>query len=139
MIAEAKAGGMGEVVRTTGWIGRDEMKLAYGAADIVLVPSLCFDAFPRIVVEAMASGRPVIGTCYGGAPEIIQDGTTGYVVNPLYPEQVAEKIIDLLKNPEKATQFRETGYERIKNEFSLEKMVGKYIVEYESVIQSKKP
>ena len=104
------------------WLNREEMKLAYAASNIVLVPSVCFDAFPRTVLEAMASARPVVGTCYGGASEAIVDSVTGYVVNPFNIKEMAEKIIDLLKNPEKAEKFGKAGYERVKKDFNLDKV-----------------
>lgn len=111
----------------TGWIEREDVKVAYASSDVVLMPSICFDAFGRVNIEAMVSRKPVVGTCYGGTPEIVVDGITGYIVNPLYPEKIAEKIIDLLENPEKAKKFGEAGYERVKNEFSLEKSVNEYL------------
>ncbi|MCH8986768.1 glycosyltransferase family 4 protein [Patescibacteria group bacterium] len=121
----------------TGWIEREEIKSAYAVADIVLVPSICFDAFPRIVLEGMASGKPVVGTCYGGAPEIVVDGVTGYIVNPLHQEEIAEKILDLLKNPKKAEKFGQAGYERVKTHFNLEDKVAEYIAVYKVLLEKK--
>ncbi|MEK7137939.1 MAG: glycosyltransferase family 4 protein [Patescibacteria group bacterium] len=115
----------------TGWVERTEMKTAYASADIVLVPSICLDAFPRVILEAMAAGKPVVGTCYGGAPEIIEDGITGYVVNPFNIKKMAGKIIDLLKNPEKAGKFGKAGYERIRTNFNLREKVDQIISNYE--------
>lgn len=119
----------------TGWIEREEVKAAYAAADIVLVPSLYLDPFPRIIIEGMASGRPVIATRYGGAPEIVVDGVTGYVVNPKHPEEIAEKAIGLLNNPKKAEKFGRAGYERVKTNFSLEGVIEKYISTYEALLK----
>lgn len=127
--------GMGNQFIITGWIEKDVIRVAYATADVVVVPSLCLDAFPRIVIEAMASGRPVVGTCFGGAPEIIIDGVTGYVVNPLYPKEIASKTIDLLKNAQKSEQFGKAGYERIKKDFNLEDKVKEYIVVYKSLVR----
>ncbi|MDO8558894.1 MAG: glycosyltransferase family 4 protein, partial [bacterium] len=99
-----------------GWLEGDELKAAYWSADIVVVPSIYLDPFPRSNLEAMACKRPVIATCYGGSPEIVQDGRTGYVVNPLNAELMAKKIIDLLKNPRKAKKLGQAGYERVKKD-----------------------
>lgn len=111
----------------TGWIDREEIKVAYAVSDVVLMPSICFDAFGRVNIEAMASHKPVVGTCYGGTPEVVVDGVTGYIVNPLYPERIAEKALDLLKNPEKAKRFGDAGYERVKSLFNLEDKVMEYV------------
>lgn len=113
------------------WLNREEMKLAYTSSQVVLVPSVYLDPFPRAVLESMALGKPVVGTCYGGAPEAIVDGVTGYVVNPFHVEEMAEKIIDLLKDPEKANKFGQAGRERIKSEFNLQDKVTKLIKIYE--------
>lgn len=121
----------------TGWIEPDDIKSAYAVANIVLVPSLYLDPFPRIVIEAMASRKPVIGTRYGGASEIIVDGVTGCVVNPLHSKEIADKTIDLLKNLQKAEEFGKAGYERIKTNFNLEGMVEKYIAVYETLLEKK--
>lgn len=117
----------------TGWIERDEIKILYAVSDIALMPSICFDAFGRVNIEAMASRKPVIGTCYGGTPEVVIDGVTGYIVNPLYPEQIAKKVIKLLKDPEKAKQFGNAGYERIKKHFNLEDKVKEYLDVYDNI------
>ncbi len=114
----------------TGWVDRAAMKVAYAVADVVVVPSLYLDPFPRTVIEAMASGKPVVGTCYGGAPEIIVDGGTGYVVNPLHTEDFAEKVLRIVQDSECAHRFGHAGYERIKNDFNLGEKVEQYLSIY---------
>lgn len=120
-----------------GWLSGDELKAAYSCADTVVVPSACFDSFPRSNLEAMACKKPVVGTCFGGTPEVIQDGITGFIVNPFNIEQMAERIIDLLKNPEKARQFGEAGYERVKRYFSLVAQVSQTLKQYRAALANK--
>ncbi len=114
-----------------GWLNGDELKAAYHSADIVVVPSVCFDAFPRNNLEAMACKKPVVATCYGGSPEIVQDGITGFIVNPFNVDLMAERIIDLLKNPEKAKQLGEAGFKRVKERFSLDVQAGRALAWYQ--------
>lgn len=133
MKSKAEKLGIDDKLIFTDWIFGDELKNAYYISDIVCVPSLCFDSFPRVVFEAMASRKPVIGTCYGGTPEVVIDGVTGYIVNPLYPKQIADKAIELLKNPEKAKQFGNAGYERVKKHFNLEDKVKEYLDVYDNI------
>ena len=137
--AEGYAGGMqkraeelgvAERVVFTGWVSGDDLHAAYGASDVVLVPSLCLDPLPRIVLEAMASGRPVVGSHYGGSPEAIVDGVTGYIVDPRHAEHVAERTLDLLRHPGKAQSFGRAGQERIRTHFNLDEVVGRYIERY---------
>jgi glycosyltransferase involved in cell wall biosynthesis len=120
-----------------GWLSGEELRAAYACVDVVIVPSIYLDPFPRMNLEAMAVKKPVVGTCFGGTPEIVQDGITGYVVNPFNVELMAEKILDLLKNPQKAKQFGEAGYQRIKKHFSSEAHVAQTIAWYEKLTSNK--
>jgi starch synthase len=102
-----------------GWLERKDMRQAFFSCDICVTPSIYLDGFNLFNIEAMVSGKPVVGSCFGGAPEIIEDGVTGYIVNPLNVEMMAEKIIDLLNNPLKAKQFGEAGLKRAKEHFNM--------------------
>ena len=119
--------GIDKNIITAGWLSGEELKAAYHAADAVAVPSICFDSFPTMILEAMACKKPVIATSFGGSREMVLDGETGYIVNPFDTENMAGKIADLLRNPEKALTFGEAGYERVKNEFNLEKTTNNYL------------
>jgi len=114
----------------TGWLTQNEMALAYAASNLVVAPSAYLDPFPTINLEAMASAKPIIGTCLGGTKEIVINNKTGYIINPYNQETMTEKIIDLLKNPVKAEEFGKNGYEKVKNEFSLEKQLEETIKWY---------
>ena len=111
----------------TGWLERNEIKQAFFSSDVCVTPSIYFDPFNLFNIEAMAAKKPVVGTCFGGTPEIVVDGKTGYIVNPLNHELMAEKIVELLNNPEKAKIFGENGYKRAANFFSLEKQADKLL------------
>jgi len=111
----------------TGWIEGDNWKSAYHSSDVVVTPSTYLDPFNLINIEAMVCKKPVVGTCFGGTLEIIVDNKTGYIVNPFDTQRMAEKIIDLLKNPDKAGRFGLAGYNRVKQEFSLSKQFEKYL------------
>jgi len=117
-----------------GWLEREELKAAYFASDIVVIPSIYLDPFNRTNIEAMACKKPVVGTKYGGTPEIVQDGVTGFVVNPFDVELMAAKIIDLLKNPQQAGGFGEAGYQRVRENFNLEKQADKYLDWFKSKV-----
>ncbi|KKS73718.1 MAG: Glycogen synthase [Parcubacteria group bacterium GW2011_GWC1_43_61] len=119
--------GINKNIIAAGWLSGGELKAAYNVADIVTAPSICFDSFPTVNLEAMACKKPVIATCFGGSREAVIDGETGYIVNPFNIDKLADKIIYLLKNSEVARKFGEAGYERVKKEFSSEKMIGDYL------------
>lgn len=110
-----------------GWITGDLLKSAFNICDVVVVPSVCFDSFPTVNLEAMACRKPVVATCFGGSREAVLNCETGYIVNPFNTKMMANRVIDLLKNPEKARQLGEAGYDRVQEEFSLEKMINNYL------------
>jgi len=72
------------------------------------------------VLEAMAAGRPVVGTAVGGIPEAVRHGETGFVVPPRDPQRLAEAVIDVLANPALAKSMGEAGRARAGEAFTLE-------------------
>lgn len=84
------------------------------------------------LLEAMAAKKPVVATNVGGNPKVIQDGISGILVPPQNPEILAEKIISLLGNPEKCMKMGEEGYKRVKEKFSLQRMVSDYEMLYKN-------
>ncbi|MBI5079616.1 glycosyltransferase family 4 protein [Candidatus Wolfebacteria bacterium] len=123
----AKKEGIGNNIIATGWLSGEFLKASYHVCDAAVAPSVCFDSFPTVNLEAMACRKPVVATCFGGSKEAVLDGETGYIINPFNIEEMADKIIYLLENPEIAEKFGEAGYERVKKEFSVEKMAGEYL------------
>jgi len=114
----------------TGWLSGDDLKCAYHASDVVVMPSIYFEAFGLIVLEAMAAKKPVVATCFGGPCEIVIDGQTGYIENPFHIKAMAEKITYLLNNSEEAARFGKKGYERARDCFSLDKQAAGYLSFY---------
>jgi len=137
--ASMKEASAGLNVVYTGWITGTEKVAAYCAADIVWVPSTYFDAFPRSALEASAAGKPVIATKFGGAPELVLDGQTGYVVNPLHAQEIANATLDLLQHPDKAAAFGRAGRERVQTEFNLDDKVAELISHYEVLLRKHHP
>ncbi len=115
-----KIGVEDNVIIITGWLGQEDLSTYYQLSDLVVVPSIFFETFGLVSLEAMAFKKPVIGTCFGGVAEVVEDNVTGYIVNPFNTKILAEKIIDLLSNTEKAKNFGEKGYERLKEKFLIQ-------------------
>jgi glycosyltransferase involved in cell wall biosynthesis len=106
-------------VRSGGWLSGDELAAAYGLADVVAVPSICLDCFPTINLEAMAAGKPVVATCYGGSPESVVDSETGYIVNPFDSGVLAGSLERLLRDDELRARMGAAGQRRIAEHFTL--------------------
>jgi phosphatidyl-myo-inositol dimannoside synthase len=93
-----------------------EISACYAAAELFALPSRG-EGFGFVYLEAMARGKPVIAGAHGGAPEVVQDGVTGYVVQHGDPVQLATSIDALLCNPELAREMGQRGRERVENEY----------------------
>ena len=119
--------GLSEAVAYTGWLTDAALVEACQACDLFLVPSICLDAFPTVVLEAMACARPVIATCFGGASEAVQDGVTGYIANPYDTHRWVEHASALLSDGNLARQMGERGRERVRREFSMARCASRYL------------
>ncbi len=102
-----------------------DMKLQYIAADVVLVPSKCLDCFPTVCLEAMALERPVMATSWGGAKESVQDGITGWIIDPLNGKAWQEKMEWCVKNRTELPKIGAEGRTRMTAHFGLPMMLQK--------------
>jgi glycosyltransferase involved in cell wall biosynthesis len=75
----------------------------------------------RVLIEAMASGRPVIGSNVGGIPEVIEDGRNGFLFESENVNDLADKLEKLLSKPELAKRMGEEGRKIVQEKFSSEK------------------
>lgn len=87
--------------------------------DLLVLPSLS-ETFGYVALEAMAMGKPVIGTNAGGVPEIIEDGQTGFLVNVADPNDLAAKITKLLTNDNVRSAMSVTARKRVVDRFNFE-------------------
>jgi len=92
------------------------------AFDVFALPSLK-EGFPWVVLEAMAAETPVVATKVGALPEIIENGKEGFLVAPGNSKMLAEKIREVIENPQKGKEMARQAKQKIKERFSLEKMV----------------
>lgn len=93
-----------------------EIAACYQACEIFALPSRG-EGFGLVYLEAMACGKPVIGGAHGGAPEVIDDGKTGYLVQHGDAGQLATSLEALLANPELGREMGARGRERVEREF----------------------
>lgn len=93
-----------------------ELASCYAHAEMFALPS-SGEGFGLVYLEAMACGKPVIGGAHGGAPEVIEDGKTGYLVPHGDAAQLAAAVETLLANPALAQEIGRRGKQRVENEF----------------------
>lgn len=106
--------GVAGAVIFTGRLDRDAMAEAYRQADIAINPSLV-DNMPNSVLEALASGIPVVSTDVGGVPFIVNDGQTALLVPPHAPEAMAQAMLRLIDDPALAEKLVDNGLAEVEN------------------------
>lgn len=124
-------------IRLGGWLHGDELRAAYQLADVVTVPSIYLDPFPTVNLEAMALGRPVVATCFGGSAELVIDGETGFIVNPFDTATFTERLERLLRDESLRREMGWRGRQRILNKFSLNQQVERMLEFYQRALQSR--
>ena len=92
------------------------------------------EGFSNVILEGMAAGKPLVVTDVGGNPEAVIHEETGLVVPPRDEKALAQAIIRLLKNPEEAHRFGQAAQQRVKEHFSIERMVQEMEALYEELV-----
>ncbi len=115
----------------------DDMPAAYMLADIVVSASVEPEAFGRVAVEAQALGRLVVATNHGATKETIENGSTGWLVNPNDATAMAEILKTLLSyTREERKKISTLAIQHISNNFSKEEMCEKTIKLYKSMVSN---
>ena len=129
--ALARELGVAERVVPTGWLDGLELQAAYSATDVFVTPSICFDTFGMVNLEAMEHRRPVVATEFGGSREVVEDGVTGFIRNPFDVEGFSEAIGRLLADPALRATMGEAGHVRLQRHFTIERLTSEFLAEYE--------
>ena len=124
--------GLQNSVIFTGRVDNNDMAALYQKADIMINPSLA-DNMPISVLEALASGVPVVSTNVGGVPFLVKHDNTALLVPAQDPAAMANAILLLLNNPEKAQQIRMAGLRAVKN-YSWPEVRNRLFSVYENVL-----
>jgi sugar transferase (PEP-CTERM/EpsH1 system associated) len=106
-----------------GW--RDDVSNILATLDIFVLPSL-IEGFSYSILEAMASGLPVVATDVGGNSELIQNNGTGFLVPPRKQELLADAMLKLISKKSLRVDLGRKARQRVEEKFSLSSMVQKY-------------
>jgi glycosyltransferase involved in cell wall biosynthesis len=101
----------------------------------VFVMSSVTEGLGTSILDAMACGKPVVGTSAGGIPESVVDGVTGLLVPPKDDAALGRAIIRLLKDPALRSRLGDAGKQRVAESFGVERMVRETLAVYERWIQ----
>jgi glycosyltransferase involved in cell wall biosynthesis len=134
--ARARQLSVADLVVTTGWLDGDDLQCAYAATDVFVTPSICFDTFGMVNLEAMEHGKPVVATTFGGSPEVVADNTTGFVRNPFDVEAFSGAIEALLADPAMRARIGAAGRARLESHFTMRRLVDEFLEEYSFAVEA---
>lgn len=100
----------------------DDVAQIFNRLDLLVLASVVPEGFGRVVIEAQASGVPVVATRIGGIVDIVEDGVSGILTNPKDPNSLADAIIRVLKDSKLSQKLVEEARKGIEEKFTLEKM-----------------
>lgn len=93
------------------------------------------EGMSNAILEAMACGLPIVATDVGGNPELVQPGSTGYLVEPFRPDEMARGLSELLERRDHGRQLGQAGRLRAEAIFSLPAMIDSFSTFYQTVRQ----
>ena len=115
---------------------RRDIAEVLAAMDVFVLPSIA-EGMSNTVLEAMATGLPVVATRVGGNPEIVDDGVTGRLVPPLDPLALGLAIDGYLDDPHLRALHGKASRQRVVDHFDLARMAGAYLDLYSAVLQNR--
>jgi glycosyltransferase involved in cell wall biosynthesis len=115
--ALARRLGLRAALRFSGF--RTDMPRVMAALDVLVLPAT-FKTFGIAILEAMATGKPVVATNAGGVPEVVRNHETGLLVPPRDPTRLAHAILQLIRNPGMGASMGQRGREHVVQRFTAE-------------------
>ncbi len=134
--AQAKILGIEKNVMFTGKVGDELVPKLFKIADIFVLPSITAEAFGMVILEAMASGVPVVATRVGGIPEILKKSKCGVLVEPLSEAELTGAMFRLLGNPDVAAKMGKKGRHAAEKYYSWDVISKKVVEVYREVATS---
>lgn len=125
------------IVRHCLFLGyQEEMGRWYEIFDAFVLPS-ANEGTPVVAIEALAAGTPVVATRVGGIPDVVEEGVTGFLVDPGDTEALAERLGQLARDPELRRRLGDTGRERVPSRYAVDRLVGDVDELYRSLLTTK--
>ncbi len=121
-------------INLLGHCNTESLKEFYLHCRFIVLPSVCFEGFPTVLVEAMLYGKAVICSNIGGLPEIVDDGVTGLLVEPGNSSDLADKIRYLWENPDLCDKMGEAGRQKVLKEYSPQQYYDRLMDAYQKAI-----
>jgi glycosyltransferase involved in cell wall biosynthesis len=125
-------------VTLLGAVPPQELGALYKKASIFVLPSVWYEGFPTVLLEAMSYGLPVVCSRIGGLPEIVEDGINGLLYEPGNADELADRIRTLWQNPALRQRLGEAGRKKLNKEYDANRLLDRIFEIYEKVISEKR-
>jgi glycosyltransferase involved in cell wall biosynthesis len=140
--ARTRASGVADRVHFLGDLRQDAVGGWFAAADVAVVPSVRddsgnVDGLPNTVLEALASGAPLVGTPAGGIASVIEHEETGVIVPERDPRALARALTDLLRDPERRARLGRAGRTLVEARFGWETAAARFEAAYDRALAFK--
>ncbi|HJP18768.1 MAG: hypothetical protein CMD96_06040 [Gammaproteobacteria bacterium] len=132
---KAKASKYNGLIEVIPGLSYEETRKYYARSSVVIVPSVWIESFCLIGLEAYANMKPVIGSRIGGIMDWLKDGETGWFFEPGNAKELAEKIDQVLENPQRSQEMGKAAYERVCNYYNEKIYISRLIEIYQKGIQ----
>jgi len=116
---------------STGALAHEEVMALYPEADVVVLPAVWKEPFPRALLEAMAAAKPVVATRSGGIPELVVHEETGLLVPPKDSQALADALLRVVKDRLLAERMGRQGQERLEKTFHRDASLASLLVAYD--------
>ena len=113
-------------------VPRKDLPKYYAVGDVFVLPSI-YEAMPMVLVEAMACGKPLIGSKVGGIPEVIEEGVNGFLFEPKNYKDLAEKILMLIEDENLRIKMGRIGRRTAEKEYSWDIIANKLLNIYRTL------
>jgi glycosyltransferase involved in cell wall biosynthesis len=113
-----------------------ELPDIFAKAEVCVFPSY-MEAMPNAWLEALAMGKAIVASNTGPGEEIVEDGVSGLLCDPYDPKSIGEKVIELLRNPERRCNLGRHARMRVMNRFSIDVLAAHNELFYKQCLRMK--
>jgi glycosyltransferase involved in cell wall biosynthesis len=111
---------LSENFKLLGW--REDIAELLAASDVMFLASI-HEGLPRVVLQTMAAGKPVVATAVNGTPEAVKNGVTGYLVQPHATGEMAETLAKILSRKSLGQKMGKAGQKSLRGTFLMDRML----------------